>query len=201
MKLPYWISPRTWFIPKPVYEKEKAGYDLEWDRLSGKISDYDYELRRLEISGGADPREKLTLQLKHKKITSYEHDVERAKLDFTEGTERDLALLEVELAHEKITPKQHEKAVATLRQEPWIGLIDDGFDIQQGLNGFYFEFDWNEYWIGYLRLNGYGGPSEDAIVEQWFKDVCRTTIAENEPEDFDVFAAATANIARMNRNV
>ena len=44
-------------------------------------------------------------------------------------------------------------------------------------NGF-FELDWNEYFVVQLRGAGYTGDSDEAIVDQWFNELCRNVGAE-----------------------
>lgn len=45
----------------------------------------------------------------------------------------------------------------------------------------YFELDWNEAFVKKLRDNGYSGRTDEEVVEQWFNDLCRGIISE---EDF-----------------
>jgi hypothetical protein len=44
-------------------------------------------------------------------------------------------------------------------------------------NGF-FELDWNEYFIVQLRQAGFFGETEEAIVDQWFKELCKNIGAD-----------------------
>ena len=163
--------------------EEKAALLLKHKHDYYEIDDYEYDVEILKLQPDSDDRRLalLGLELKYGKITEYEHD-KRAILLQPEGVERSVALLNLDLAHDKIEARKHEKEVATLREEPWIGVIDDGFDLNQGVNGLYFELDWNSQWIDYLRLNGYGGRNEEAIVKSWFADVCMATVYESEAE-------------------
>jgi hypothetical protein len=44
----------------------------------------------------------------------------------------------------------------------------------------YFELDWNDAFIVKLRDSGYNGKTDEEVVEQWFNDLCRGIISENE---------------------
>ena len=50
---------------------------------------------------------------------------------------------------------------------------DDGVNAEDGPNGYFFEFDWNDIWIEMLKEAGYAGPSEETIVQAWFQELCR----------------------------
>ena len=211
--------------------------------LYGRITQFEHDLARINLSGGAHEIDRLRLLLKHGKITPYEFDreaairqiendderaralveiefkhgkltaferdiqllelgqqpvslIERKRIEhrygmisdhefeqleiserLPEGVERDIALLELDYRGGKLDKHAFEKKCATLREEPWVAVIDQGFDPAQGVNGVFFEFDWNSFWIEYLRLNGYQGHSDEQIMDQWFNDVCKATLA------------------------
>jgi hypothetical protein len=64
------------------------------------------------------------------------------------------------------------KEIATAKKEPWVGVLDTHVNPDNVRNGF-FELDWNEYFIVQLNQAGYRGDSEEAIVDQWFQDLCQ----------------------------
>jgi hypothetical protein len=131
---------------------------------------------RLDFAEGAElSLALLEIDLRYDKITPYEHDFAALKIEYPEdGTDRELARLDVEFKHDKIGELAYHKARATLLEEPWVGIVDQGFDTTRGLDGVYFEFDWNEYWIVFLRINGYFGRNDEEVVDAWFSDVCRS---------------------------
>ena len=63
------------------------------------------------------------------------------------------------------------KAEATKNKQPYVTVLNVEMKDNNPRNGF-FELDWNEYFIKELRLNGYQGDSEEAIVDAWFKELC-----------------------------
>jgi hypothetical protein len=68
----------------------------------------------------------------------------------------------------KLSPKE----LATERQESYIAVLDTKLNKENVRNGF-FELDWNEYFVVELRLAGYNGETEEAVVDQWFQELCR----------------------------
>jgi hypothetical protein len=207
--IPFKWLPAAWGLKGRVYEEAEANYYLEGQELERALVDirnddpdqraekhlfldwkhnlidqYEYERKKLALSGkGDDQRELLALDLKHHKIGNYDHDCKRAALDFAPGVDLDTALADIDLAYEKLTKRDYDKKVATIKKEPWVGIVSEGYDPKLGVNGWYCEFDWNDYWIEYLRLNGYVGLNDEEIHQAWFQDVCRVVAHEGEEHD------------------
>jgi hypothetical protein len=170
-------------IRNPHDDKARRLGHLAIDRHYGHIDTYEHDRELLEIEGRDDERAILKLDRAHGRIGDYDHDVALAKLDHPSEPDQTLALLEVERAYEKISEREYEKAIATAERKPWVGILRDNFDINQGLNGLFIEFDWNDFFIEYLRLHGYVGLTDDALVEAWFTDLCRSTAHEATQEE------------------
>lgn len=73
----------------------------------------------------------------------------------------------------KLSPKER----ATANKEPWVAVLDTHVNKDNIRNGF-FELDWNEYFVLSLREAGYIGETEEAVVDQWFQELCRGVGAE-----------------------
>lgn len=73
----------------------------------------------------------------------------------------------------KLSPKE----LATEKKEPWVAVLDTHVNKENIRNGF-FELDWNEYFVLQLREAGYTGENEEAVVDQWFQELCRNVGAE-----------------------
>ena len=69
------------------------------------------------------------------------------------------------------------KDIATEKKEPWVAVLDTHVNKENIRNGF-FELDWNEYFVLQLKTAGYQGDTEEAIVDQWFSELCRNVGAE-----------------------
>jgi hypothetical protein len=205
--IPFRLMPASWGLRGRPYEEAEAAYYLDGEELArrlveiahvgdaaarkrallaldleyGRIAAFDHDMTLLGIDNRAGDRAAiLGIELRHGRITQYDHDVQMTEIVHSVGVDREVALLDVELKHEKISRNEHAKRCATLREEPWVGIIDQGFDPDQGLNGVFFEFDWNEYWIDYLRINGYDGNTDEQVFDQWFSDVCRAQIGDEQ---------------------
>lgn len=74
----------------------------------------------------------------------------------------------------KLSPKE----LATENKEPWVAVLDTHVNKENIRNGF-FELDWNEYFVLQLRQAGYIGETEEAVVDQWFQELCRNVGAES----------------------
>lgn len=96
-------------------------------------------------------------------------------------------------AEEAITPDP--KTVATEAKEPWIAVLDTHVFKDNIRNGF-FELDWNEYFVLQLRAAGYVGDSDEAIVDQWFNELCRN-IGSEEGVNMDRRGAGFINVNNL----
>jgi len=201
--LPFSWLPASWGLRGDAYAIAEANYEYEGEELERalaaiqyrnnpkalarqlieidfryeRISAYVYEHRVAEADI-LDPKllaiRKLEIEVNNERITPYE--AARAKVNFTiePGVERDIALLDVDFQFNRIKKPEYEKQRASLKQEPWVAIVNSGFNLEEGIDGVFFEFDWNSKWIEFLKLNGYVGHTDEQIVEDWFADVCRS---------------------------
>lgn len=210
--IPFRWFPASWGLVGAAFEEAKAHYELEGEDLERRlvniritnsvelehailkldhqyerISDYDFEIEEATLleGGTISPKNKLGIDLRHEKISGYEHDCKMAALNYPDANSLDhqVALLTADYEHGKIERLEYEKTLATAKKEPWVGIVDNGFNPEDGVNGLYFELDWNEQWVDHLRKNGYHGFNDEQIVEQWFSDVCRSQADDNAPID------------------
>jgi hypothetical protein len=97
--------------------------------------------------------------------------IEKIKEFFRRRTAKDVA-------GDYVSPKTLDpKETATAKKEPYVAVLNTHINTDNIRNGF-FELDWNEYFILKLTEAGYKGDSEEAIVDQWFKDLCRDVALE-----------------------
>jgi hypothetical protein len=75
----------------------------------------------------------------------------------------------------KSTPKER----ATLKGEPWVGVLNTHVNQDNVRNGF-FELDWNEQFVLQLKQAGYGfdGDPDEEIVDRWFRDLASSMFLE-----------------------
>ena len=91
--------------------------------------------------------------------------------------------------------KLSPKGLATEKKEPWIAVLDTHVNKDNIRNGF-FELDWNEYFVLQLKEAGYKGETEEAVVDQWFQELCRGLGAE-EGIDMDRRGAGYINVNNL----
>ena len=74
--------------------------------------------------------------------------------------------------------KKTPKELATERDEPYVEVLSMDIDKNNPGNGA-FELDWNDKFLSNLIRAGYQGKTDQDIVDNWFKSVCRNVIQEN----------------------
>jgi hypothetical protein len=178
-----WISfklmPASWGLVGDAYLEAEAHYYLSGEALERR-------LLHIRLTNPEDLQcALLELDLRYGRITDYEATRHRVEM-MPPGVARDLALLTVEHDHGKIADIEYQKQSAALKNEPWISIVNSGFDPEQGIDGVFFEFDWNPQWIDFLRVNGYVGRSDEQVVDDWFADVCRSYSQVNEAVPFSL---------------
>lgn len=202
--IPFRWMPGSWGLRGKFYDEAEALYYLDGEALDRRLIDIkidDPEAKR---------RAHLDIDLKYGRIDAHEHDmkllgktpskIEVAEVNLRHGLidqyefdktvamqtedeqQRQIALLEVEAKHGNKTAQEVEKEIATIRGEPWVGMIESKYDAEYGAEGFRIKLDWNDHWISLLRRSGYEGFSDDDIIKQWFADVSR----EAEEEEMKV---------------
>jgi len=123
----------------------------------------------------------------------YDLEVELAKINHDDPDELKKALLDIDLNHKKVTNIEYEKQRATISKEPWVSMPKISWD-PINRNKTFFELDYNEYFIQYLKDNGYSG-TEDEIMNQWLNDICISVI-----EEISGLDAALATPSKRDRN-
>jgi hypothetical protein len=157
-------------------ERQLIELDLRHNHITDYI--YDQKIANFEIADSILLRLRMIdIEVTHGKITPYDGARLKAMIVYPLGIDLDVALLEVDHQFDKSSKTEFEKRRATLRDEPWVAIINSGFDPEQGIDGVFFEFDWNAKWIDFLKLNGYVGHTAEQIVDDWFTDVCRSQTA------------------------
>ena len=110
-------------------------------------------------------------------------DKELARIDLVDNLDKEISDIEVEFNHGNITEQARNKAVAELKDEPWVEVKHmevNPEDVKQG----YMELDWNDEFVVMLQNKGYTGESDESVVNKWFNDICRTVLLQ-EIEDQD----------------
>jgi len=122
---------------------------------------------------------------------------EATKLKVQAEAEAAIAVASADEAKEKerlalLNPKE----LATEKKEPWVAVLDTHVNKDNIRNGF-FELDWNEYFVLQLREAGYIGETEEAVVDQWFQELCRGVGSEDGISDMDRRGAGFINVNNL----
>jgi len=62
-------------------------------------------------------------------------------------------------------------------KEPWVEVKKMQVNEDDPKQG-YMELDWNDEFVQMLMRKGYSGESDEAVVNKWFNDVCRTVLLQ-----------------------
>ena len=167
--LPFRFTPASWGLVGDAYLEAEAYYSLHGEALSRRLLEI-----RMANDSLALRKALIELDLCYERITPYEAAKQRVDVAHPPGLERDLALLAVDHDHGILDANAYGKRCAELKDEPWVAIVNSGFNPEQGVDGVFFEFDWNAKWIEYLRNHGYVGHNEEQVLDDWFSDVCRS---------------------------
>jgi hypothetical protein len=73
--------------------------------------------------------------------------------------------------------KQTPKAIATANKEPYVTVLSVDINPEDPGAGS-FELDWNDIFVARLIKAGYQGKTDQDIVDNWFRAVCRNVVTE-----------------------
>lgn len=171
IKIPFSWLPASWGLAGKTRQIAEAEYyysGYELDIELAKINSTDVNnLKQLLLS----------VELKHEKIDKYTYDIESAKISLADDDNaKELAVADTDLKYGKITQLQFEKRRADILKEPWVSMPKISWDPNIKDKTF-FELDYNEYFVTFLKENGYVG-AEDEIINKWLNDVCISVIEE-----------------------
>lgn len=198
MKLPFWIYPRHWGLQGKDKERALINYnytgidaDLRIADLTG-LTEYERESTKNTIHFEYKIIDEFTyektkndIDLKYKKISKKEHTINLLTISKTlcmlseeefdtkmvetidDEFERSIEALRVNLKYNHITQMEYDKDYHTLHKKPWFNL---DMNYEESNNAISVEFDYNEYFIKYLRDLGHPGDSDDEIIDNFIRD-------------------------------
>ena len=109
--------------------------------------------------------------------TGIELEEALAEIDADTDLDKEIAKLDVKFKNEKIGKYEYDKALADLKEEPYVNVMKLEVNPENAKAG-YMELDWNDHFVEFLHGNGYKGESDEAVVNKWFNDVCRTVLVQ-----------------------
>lgn len=82
--------------------------------------------------------------------------------------------------------------------EPWVNVVRAHIDKKDPKQG-YFELEWNPAFVKHLIAAGYYGPTPEAVVDQWFTELCRNISQDQSADQNFVTEAGRAATNAKNR--
>lgn len=159
---------------------------LKLDKKFEKITPEEFEYQSLDLKySDKESKDYLIaraeLDLKFKKITEVDLEYRILELNHSdhESTEFKIARVELDLKFEKIDENEAEKQIATLQGEPWFRIVGGDHRSNGDASRLTFELDWNDEFVEFLVQNGFGGQSDDEIVDMWFTRTCREMMLDD----------------------
>ena len=167
--IPFGVLPGHWGLKGTIRDLAKAEYELSGKEREVAIANLTLKGKELEL-------ELNKLAHEYGEITLYEKVFNEININH-EGEERELKILEHEHAHGKMTDLEYDRAVANVKKEPWVTIINVNYDPTTPDTG-EMELDWNHYFIEQLENAGYSAPSEEETVDLWMNNLCRNIAME-----------------------
>ncbi len=170
--LPFGFLPGHWGLKGHIREEARILYEIS-DPEEQEIA-----LAKLHLSGFELEKKLLDISKKYNKISNLEYEKKLIEISDLDETNKKIKLLDLKYKNNLLSKEVYEKERATLLKEPWVGIKESSFDHTKGLGGFEIELDWNEYFIKFLTDNNYKGLNDQQIVEEWFNDLCKSSILD-----------------------
>lgn len=175
MKIPFNLLPASWGLKGKSRRIAEAEYYLSGYEL-------DVELARIDHGPDSPEFTARVIELDHRygKISEYEKDC-RLHAEFGDKTVPGLGMLDIDLKHGRIGQQEYERKKADLLHEPYMAMPKISWDPNDPSKTF-FELDYNDHFVTWLRANGYLGSDEECI-NRWLNDVCSSVLNEMAPTD------------------
>jgi len=174
MKLPFGLLPASWGLKGKSRKIAQLEYELtgeELDRELAKVNfEYDEKGFKLHM---------IQLDLKYGRTKEYDAELASIEIQY-EGAEKTQKLLDANHKAGKISDNEYQKGSATLRNEPWVAVIESNFNSEEGLSGFSVKLDYNDAFVEFLRANGFDGMVDEQLVNEWFNELCKQIATEDE---------------------
>ena len=189
-KIPFSWLPASWGLRGKSRELAEAEYYL---------SGYELDIAKARIGHGLESPEftksVLNIDLAYGKISAYDHDIRLAEINNADEVALSLAKLDVDLKHNRVSAQEHERKRADILNEPFMAMPKISWDPVDPSKTF-FELDYNQAFVEWLRSNGYNNVSDEEAINRWLNDVCNSILSEMAPTDPEF----VSNVRRIRRD-
>lgn len=193
IKLPFGWLPGHWGLKGKTAEIAKAEYELTGYELQLRL----LEINKDELTETEYQTKLIDIDYKFGKCTQNERLRALAGL-IEDEVQRKLSLLELDHKEQLITELQYQKEYHNLKKLPWVNVVNIEVGGKSSMEGS-FELDWNDYFVEQLREAGYQAPTPDAVVNQWFMELCRNVAMEEFDGTGNFTADSEANLEALRR--
>lgn len=174
--IPFWFMPGHWGLAGVSRDIAQAYYELDG---------YDLDVRLIEINYKDDEYTKqalsLTAKYKHNIIDQETFDLKSIEIEFEykkiDELTKNIQMLDHNYKYGHLEEQKYEKQVASLRDEPWVKIVNVGFNKDSPSQG-ELELDWNDVFVNQLKEAGYEGIADEQIVNNWLSEVCKNIAME-----------------------
>lgn len=174
MKLPFWLMPASWGLKGNSRKKAELEY-----KYSGKeLEKYLFMLENENISDPEIKEQILKFDFELGNLTKKEFREQVLDLFINDKVNFQIRELNFLYEDKQIEIDDYELELATIKEEPFIKLLDSKLEKNKGLDGLQLKVIWNEYFVDYLHLNGYVG-NEDEVIKQYIMDLLRESNMED----------------------
>lgn len=159
MKFPFWMYPAHWGLKGRMLEHAKIDYLIQ-DEIAR-------ETEHLKVDyTGKDLRERILLMKRDKGVLSA-NEYEDGLIDLIEDPKvKATATLDVLRERGDITEQEYQKEIASRSDTPWFV-----FDVNYVNGELFMNSDWNDHFVSMLKDIGYGGQTEDDLVQSYIRDM------------------------------
>jgi hypothetical protein len=199
--IPFKYMPGHWGLSGQPREIAQAYYELDG---------YDLDVRLIEINYKNDEYNKQKLiadaMLKHKVIDQETYDLKIIELDYEYKriveSIYNIQLLDHNFKYGKLEEVEYSKKSATLKEEPWVRIVNVGFNKEEPSQG-ELELDWNDLFVAQLKEAGYEGFADEQIVNNWLSELCKNIAMETYSGvgNFDEIVETGANSVKTDKNL
>jgi hypothetical protein len=190
MKIPFNLLPASWGLKGKSRQIAEAEYYL---------AGYELDVELAKIEHGIDTanynKQVILIDRQYNRIDQYTADVKLSELEHA-GNENAAGLtkLDIDLKYDRISQQDFDRKRADLLGEPYMAMPKISWDPVDPSKT-YFELDYNQAFVEYLRENGYVGIDED-VINKWLNDVCSSILSEMAPVDPEF----VSNVRRVRRD-
>lgn len=190
MKIPFKFLPAAWGLKgrsRAIAEAEYYFTGMELEMKLAELEEEDLDRRAIRI---------LRIQKHYNNITPLDFDLQSSEITLKNKPD-DLAIeqLEIQFRHHQLERPEYEKKMADLKEEPWVSMPNIQWNPNDPKQSF-FELDYNDFFVSFLRENNYVGATDEIIVEQWLNDICRSVVMDMGQDDPAFLSSPAPTVSR-----